>query len=243
MKIVKPGEAAKLKAMIWGPYGHGKTRFIATAQQDVRTSPMLLMDFEGGTQSLTGLDIDVVKITSWQEYSEVYNHLANDKHKYRSVGLDSISETHVFALLHILEMEKGNRKDPDLLQQGDYGKASVQLRRLGRSFRDLDLHVFFTALDKEVVDPRVGAVKMPALAGQLATEIPAMFDVTAYLAITQDEEGDPMRCLLLNNYPKFRVKARTPWEKPGEPSVVPDEIDNPSVTSLLDVMGFSKETE
>jgi hypothetical protein len=166
--------------------------------------------------------------------------LVEGKTPYKSIGVDSISETHIFALLSILDAEQANRRDANLLQQQDYGKATTQMRRLLRSFRDLPMHVFFTALARDIVEPKVGQVKVPALAGQLAEEIPGMMDVSGYLALTREKDSKTgeeydARSLLLKGFSQFRVKIRTAWASED----VPDYLDNPSVTQLLDVLKFS----
>jgi hypothetical protein len=233
--IRKPEDLRLAKVLVFGPPGHGKTTFLGTAQYDERTSPILILDFEGGSESLVGLDVDIVRVTSWDIYTEAFDYLANDKHDYKSVGIDSISETHIFSLLNILRLEGPTRKDPDLLQQGDYGKALVLMRRFLRDFRDLPMHVFFTSLAKEDLDSREGMVKKPALAGALADEAPGMMGIVGYLALTTDVEGNTMRTLLLKDYPRIRTKVRSSWAKHEE---VPNEIDNPTVTALLDALQY-----
>lgn len=239
MKIIKPDQGRFLKALIFGPAGAGKTHFLGTAQLDPRTSPVLFLDFEGGSQTLAGLDIDMVEIRDWDTYSQVYSELESPRSNlpYQSICIDSLSETHIFTLLDILEGEQARRNDPNALQQQDYGKATVQMRRFVRSFRDLPMHVFMTSLSKEVVEPRVGAVKVPALAGQLAEELPGLFDVAGYFAISQERGSDgtmqETRSLLLSGFSQFRVKARTRW---GD--VIPEYLDDPTVTKLLDVLHF-----
>lgn len=228
--ITRPEVIRFVKALIYGPSGHGKTRFLGTALDDERTNPMMFLDYEGGTSTLVGKPMDIVRIRDWQDYNEVYAYLKNGDHPYKSVGLDSISETHIFALFQIIEADV-RRKNPDLIEQGDYGIASVQMRRLLRAFRDLDMHVFAISLATEEVDPRVGKVKRPSLVGKLADEAPGIFDVVGYLAMEQGPDGVNNRWLLLNNYPQFRVKARTPWE-----ATIPNELENPTVTSLLDAL-------
>jgi hypothetical protein len=237
LEIAPPDALRYLKSLVFAPPGQGKTYFLGTAQDDPRTSPMLLLDFEGGIGTLAGLDVDVATIRSWEDYDEAYELLSSGDHNYKSVGVDSATETHTFALLDILAKEGPTRKDPELLEQRDYGKASVQMRRFLRHFRDLPMHVFFTALAKEVEEPRVGRVKVPMMAGQMADEIAGLVDIVGYLAQTEDEEGETMRLLLLQNYPKFRTKVRSRW---GE--ICPDEIEEPSVTTLLDTLGYKNTT-
>lgn len=232
MKISKPDAVTKAKVLVFSPPGHGKTYFLGTADDDERTSPCLFLDFEGGLQTLVGRDIDVATIRDWSDYNEAYALLADPKSPYKSVAIDSISETNIFALLKILEDDKIKRPDPDLAGQQDYGKSLVQMRRFIRSFRDLPIHVFMSALAKDDVESRVGTVKKPAMSGQMADELPGIMDVVAYLAL-EEQEGELQRLLLLHSWPKFRVKARTPMG-----IVIPSEILNPTVTSLLDVLGF-----
>ena len=235
IEITNPADQRFIKALIFGPPGQGKTHFLGTAQDDPRTSPMLLLDFEGGHETLAGLDIDVIEIRSWDDYNEAYELLAGDDHGYKSVGIDSISETHVWALLEILRTEGAARRDPELLEMRDYGKATVQLRRLLREFRDLPMHVFYTATTKEVEERGVGKVKVPNMSGQMADEVAGLMSVAGYMAIAEDEEeGGVTRTLLLQNYPGFRVKARAPWT-----TEVPDEIESPTVGALLDVMNVA----
>lgn len=237
-KISNPADLRLMRGLIFGPSGHGKTRFLGTAQLDPRTYPMIIFDFEGGSESLAGLDIDVAPIRDWQDYNEGYDFLQNGKHDYKSVGLDSISETHIFALLNILVVEEADRRNKkqnvDMLQQGDYGVALVQMRRLIREFRDLPLHSFFTSLATEELDAREGMVKKPALAGAFRDEGPGLMSVVGYLALTTDTEGETIRSLLLKNHARIRTKVRTEWDAKD----VPNEIDEPTVTKLLDVLHF-----
>lgn len=234
LQIVKPSANRYCKALIFAPGGAGKTVLAGTAALDKRCTPALVLDFEGGSESLSGLDIDIGPIKSWQDYNEAYELLASGDSGYRSVIIDSISETHKFALLDILRKEGPNRKDPELLEQRDYGKATVQMRRLLREFRDLPMHVFFISHAKELEVPREGRVRIPDLAGQMAEEVSGLMSVCGYLA-QFEEDGETHRTLLLHSFPKFRIKARTPWDV-----TVPEELIDPTVTSLMDSLGYGE---
>ncbi len=248
MEVVSPSDRRYCKALIFAPAGAGKTVLLGTAQEDERTFPMLLLDFEGGTESLAGLDIDTVPIRSWEDYNEAYEALANgdtldfeddgdgysiDFSAYKSLGIDSISETHKFALLEILRKEGASRRDPDLVEQGDYGRATTQMRRLLREFRDLDMHVFFAAHAKETDIPREGRVRVPDLAGQLAEEVSGLMSIAGYLAQYEEDDGELHRSLLLHSFPKFRIKARTRWGV-----TAPQEIIDPTIAKILDALGY-----
>lgn len=242
MQITKPGESTHLKALIFGPYGSGKTHFLGTAQEDPRTFPAIYLDFEGGDQTLAGLDIDEARVRTWDDFNSVYDGLSKGEGGYRTILLDSLSETHIFALMEINETQGRD----DVLQIQDYGKASIQMRRLIRLFRDLPYHVFMTAQDKTDKEARVGNVKKPALAGQMADEAPGLFDLCGYLTtsvippVSPSKEPTEVRSLLLKNFSQFRVKIRTGW---GREDTVPDYIDEPSITSLLDVLGYAMPEE
>lgn len=247
LTITKPGVQRLAKCLVYGPTGHGKTYFLGTAQDDPRTYPMLLLAFEAGTSTLSGLDIDIAPIKSWDDYNEALRLLRSGKHEYKSVGVDSVSETHIFSLLTVAQQRAGAtgsvlqgeittdlnvRDDPDLLQQQDYGKSRIQMLRFLRAFRDLPIHVFFTATSMEETDVREGTIKKPAMSGSLRDELPAIVDVSAYLAVeTAPDQSVVARHLILQNYPKIRAKVRTPWGV-----TCPDEIADPTVTKLLDAL-------
>lgn len=228
MEVTKPDQFRFAKMLIYSPAGHGKTSFLGSANQDERSSPILLLDYEGGTETLAGIDVDVVRIRDWNDYNEAFDFLVRGKHEYKSVGVDSVSETHTMALFH--QLDTRNRKIENLLEQGDYGIALTQMRRFIREFRDLPMHVFFTALAKEETDVREGVVKKPAVPGSFSEDILGIPNIVGYLALKYDDEGIATRTLLLR-FPKIRTKVRTPLGV-----VVPDEIEEPTVSKLLDLV-------
>lgn len=244
LEVHLPDQRRFCKALIFGPAGHGKTRLLGTAQDDDRTFPMAFLDFEAGYETLAGLDIDVFPIRSWRDADQIYEALLDGKVKrvgdeeidfseYKSVGIDSISEWHRWALLTILDQEGTRRKNPDLIEQGDYGTAAVQMRRTLRKFRDLPMHVFYAAHAKRIDVPREGTITLPDMSGQLAEEVSGLVSLCGYLAVTTNEEGEEERLLLLRNWPRYRIKARTRWG-----GSVPDEIVEPTIGDILDVLEY-----
>jgi hypothetical protein len=232
-QIMHPSTARFLKCLLYSPPGHGKTFLAGTAQDDPRTSPCLFIDFEGGTDTLVGRDdLALIRVRSWDDYREAF--LEAQTGKYKSVVVDSLGETQLFALTTILGNNKVKRYDDDLLTQQDYGIALVQMRRFVRQWRDLDLHVIMTALARDAIDAREGSIVVPKFAGQFTEDAGAMMSVVAYLALTTDDKTkQTRRVLLLKNQPKYRVKARTPMDVD-----VPDTLDDPTIGRLLDVLHF-----
>ena len=235
MNIVKPEQTVYAKCLIYAPMGHGKTRFCGTAQLDERTKPSLFLDFEGGALTLSGLDIDTVRIRSRSDFLDVYDEIRNNTDKYKSISIDSISEVEFGDLIDIIDSAKERRpeKDHDLIQQGDYGKGHVRLQRLVRQFRDLPYHIFVTAGSQDVLEARVGIVKKPQLTGKMADQIPAVMDVVGYLGI-REENGQAKRALMLQGFSDLRVKVRLPWDTHD----VPDQIEEPTVGKLLDALHY-----
>lgn len=235
LRITKPDAAAHLKLLLFSPPGHGKTGFLGTMEDDPRTSPALILDFEGGVTTLVGRDIDIATVRDWTDFNEAYALLSDPDTEYKAVGVDSISETQTGGLLKLLEERspEGKRPTDDTLTQGDWGTILVQMRRFVRHFKDLPMTVAMTALAGEDLDKVEGRVKVPLLQGSFQNEAPGIFDVVAYLAKSETDEGEAERLMLLHGHPGFRVKARAPMGVS-----VPQDIVDPTMTKLLDALGY-----
>src|SRR5262245_41956212 len=79
---------------IYGEPGVGKTWFVGTAQDHEATSPMLLLDIEGGTTTLRKRkDLDVIPVRSMQKLVEVQNMLYRENElSWKCIALDNMSE-------------------------------------------------------------------------------------------------------------------------------------------------------
>lgn len=231
----------RFKGLFYGPPGCGKTRLLGTAALDERTAPFAFIDFEGGRKTLKGLpgegtDWVHIRVKDWSEYNDAFERVEINDEGFKSFGIDSLSEMHNYALLQILEDNAERRKNPDLVEQPDYGVALVQMRRVVKYAKDLPLHFFCTAHAKTDTDPREGNISIPNLYGKAAFEIPGLLETVGYLTESVAGEGDESytyRTLLLQNYAKIRTKVRTSWDQ-----VAPDEVDDPTITKLFDELGY-----
>jgi hypothetical protein len=239
-KPVTGESVRRCKALIFGPPGQGKTHLLGTAVFDERCTPFIIWDFEGevldtlGGLPGLGTDWHHERIRTYDDLNTQYERLRVNDEGFKAFALDSLSELHIWMLLQQLDDGKPSRtSEPDLIQQGDYGVALVQLRRLVRELKDLPLHSFYTAHSKEEAVAKEGLVTMPSMAGKAAYEIPGLMTLVGYLGLTEDDEGATIRSLLLQNYVKVRTKVRTPWGIEA-----PDEIDNPTITAVLDALKY-----
>lgn len=244
LQLTTPAARAFLKSLIYGSGGYGKTTLLGTANEDERTRPMILLDFEGNTESLQGLDIDIVTMRDWDDFSEAYERLLLDGsfvsqftgEKFKSLGLDSLTEVNMYALreevLRKAPRRESKGEDPNYPQIQDYGVVLNQMQRLVRNFRELPMHVFMTAIDDDAVISGEGNVKLPMMVGQMRHQISALMSCHCCLVLTGSTE-DPHRTLLLHDIPKVRAKIRTPWKMNGS---APRELDDPTVTKLLDIL-------
>jgi phage nucleotide-binding protein len=214
--------------LLYGPPRVGKTVFAGSAGCDPRTAPVLVLDFESGASSLRGTpgDVHVLAINTWEDYNEIYEYLLNGEDvPYKTIVVDSISETHIFSLMGVVEksVQESDRRQNDLqIEQSDYGKSLLQMRKFLRSFRDLPYNIVFTAISKTEMVPGEGWVQKPFLFGQLADEVVGMFDVVAFLMHKDELESEGKRkrskkaspsnarVLILDNEPAIRLGTRRP---------------------------------
>lgn len=252
---MKPLNALRrARVLLFGPSGHGKTHLLGSLSDDPRTSPCLFLDYEGGVSTLIGKDFVeaevandlrnysgkssvVFSVRSWEDFSAAYQAITDAPNSFKSIAMDSGTEAQLMALLLRLEDTTRRRSNANALDENDYGIVLTQMRRLFREFRNLPYHFFVSALAKEDTDVREGKVKKPSFVGSFLDEAPGMFECVAYLALSEDrdENGEPKttRVLVLQNYPKIRAKVRMP-----DGMTAPDEIVNPTMGALLDVLGI-----
>jgi phage nucleotide-binding protein len=215
LRVTKAQERGQfLNLLIYGDSGIGKTTLAGSADVVTEMSPTLVVDVEGGTESLRHAypNVDVVRVKTWNEMQQVYDELHAGRHKYQTVILDSLTEIQKFSMMQImfdLIEKKGDEVDPDVPGMREWGKNIEQIRRFVRGFRDLPMNAIFTSLSKEDKNPRTGKSKtMPSLSGKVAAEVPAFLDVVLYYYIKRVDDVEK-RLLLSSPTETIIAKDRT----------------------------------
>lgn len=192
MEIKKTLELAaqKLKVLIYGEAGNGKTRFSGTTKP--RFNPFII-SAESGLLSLNklGHKYDYTEIKSWKELAEIFNFLKMGKHEYDTVILDSVSEMQNICMAQLLA-DSGKEQ----LQMQEWGLLGTRMQSMIRSFRDLDMNVIMTCLAETKTDELTGKTHTgPLLSGKTRDMIPAFFDEVFYAGVKtgKDKDGKEVR--------------------------------------------------
>lgn len=252
-QILSPGQLAGLQietvaqrsqflnCMIYGDSGIGKTTLAGSASVVRGMAPVLLIDVEGGTESLRNPypNVEVVRVKSIDQFQDVYNALYKGDHKYKTTIIDSGTEVQRFGMTEIMRelIERRPDLDPDVPGMREYGKSLNQMRKIVRGFRDLEMHTIFTALNGSFKDERTGLTMMqPSFTGQFAREVPALLDIVMYYYVkTVEENGErTLKRLLLTKKTDSQVaKDRT--------NKLPMIIEDPTMQIIYDLVVAGQE--
>lgn len=194
LQVVKAaGRPAQLNMMIYGESGLGKTTLAGSADAVPDMRNVLIIDVEGGTESLRVPypNVDVIRVASWQDMQNLYSTLQKGGHGYNTVVIDSLTELQKFSMDKIMRelVESKPDRDVDVPSMREWGKNITQIRQVVRAFRDLPVSTIFTALDRADKDERTGiTVHKPYLSGKLASEVAAFLDVVVFFYVKEVEE-------------------------------------------------------
>jgi len=171
-----------LKILWYGEQGTGKTLDMATL---ARRGPVIFVNAEGGLKKrplrvfeVPAENIELRPATSYQQLEALYwevKRMIEGQDPFCPIGIlfDSMSEitkvittnqvilrTHAAREKHdsMGTVPKESEINPFRVQLDDYGIMTEQLRALTRKFRDLPIHVGFSALSRREVDASGGEI-------------------------------------------------------------------------------------
>ena len=240
LKTIGAGSALQavphLNLLVYGDAGIGKTQLCGTAQDHAATSPILVLDVEGGTATLRRRpDVSVVRIKSiidlMMVFGEIEKALANnDSAAPKTVAVDSLTELQKLDMNDVMRalIKSNPDRDPDVPSQREWGKSSNHMRQIVRKFRDLPCNVIFTALAKREQDDSSGTtMTLPSMPGKLAAEVPAFLDVVGYM-FTQIESNKIERKMLCQPSRTKIAKDRL--------GVFGDILNDPTIPAMWEIM-------
>ena len=246
LNVYKPSvHDYRLKMLVYGDPGVGKTVLAATAMAVPSLREVLFINVESGILSITDAEEigvpelpDIKDFNSFKELEDIFLFLVTQPHGYKTVVVDSLSELQKYNLDSIVGEKMGKasksgqtRTSPDDIWQEDYGESTQNMRRVVRRFRDLPMNVIFTCHAVTSQDESKKEVIRPALTPKLCTSVEGYVDVVGYLytkeVVTTDGEESLVRKLLVQPYGKFHAKDRSPGGRLGT------VIEQPTMTEIM----------
>lgn len=155
-RILAISEASPyLRILVFGKNKKGKTRFAASAKN------VLIIDCnEEGTKSARKdyPNAKVYHVREWDDLAPIYWYLKRGNHNFEAVSIDTLTALQSIAITHILKQEAArdtNREDTKMTKR-DWGTLAEMMKGEVLRFRNLPMHVIFTAQEASSGDPEEG---------------------------------------------------------------------------------------
>lgn len=231
----------RIKVLIYGDPGSGKTYLSGTAQDSEYMANIHVFNIDGGMMTLAERrDIYATDVRSVQQLEDELYKIANNDPKYegiKTVVIDNITELQTLNIEDIVKVDLMSNKTRaksftiDEIFMEDYGKSTKQLTRILRGFRDLPINVIYIAHRKDKRRKGSDTVEesRPSLTDKLGTAITGYMDFVWYLyamEVPKEVNGEQIyqtqRFLLTQPYNGFVCKTRGAKFASALGTVIPD---------------------
>lgn len=132
--------------LIYGRSGQMKTRTACTAPK-----PLLIDVNEKGSRSTRrDLNPHVIRVTHWNELSDIYWFLESGEHDFKTWILDGVTSMANLAMKFVLgdEASRDASRDPDMPTRPAWGKLGELMKTQILNYRNLPMYGVFTALER-----------------------------------------------------------------------------------------------
>jgi hypothetical protein len=248
-----------LKLWLFGPGGSYKTRTVASAALDERSSPALIVSFAGNPVSFTDYakKPDVVEVSSINDLNLLYTWLANkmpaDHNLVKQVGLTPGYKTIAIDTVTELQREvfqvvqgtgtSGIVDIPPAMEQSHFGRGLAVLTKFARMMYALPMHVILTAQEGDKTNPQTLLTTFnPLVWGQSVREVAGYAYAVGRMAAASSLPSDVNRVIRDSKLPtpqycaiSFRPSIQSPLLKDQYGTLGPVMVD-PSITKMLDAL-------
>lgn len=230
----------RFRACVYGRPGSGKTRFAASAPK------VLIIDVnDEGTDSVRNdWDPQVFEVKYWQEINDIYWFLESGDHQFESVVLDGVTGLQNLCMKFVLgdEASRDASRDPDMPSRQVWGKVGELMKTQIINYRNLPMHVIFTALERRKSqgdddDDTMEVYTSPQVSPGIANTLEGAVGMIGYLGVQQvvqrQKEGDTKK--------RTRVARTRLWVGPREGYLTKDRyglkvpyLEAPNVQKIID---------
>lgn len=200
-----------VKALVYGPNNSGKTRFGASAPRP------LILDFnEQGTRSARGTGAKVIEIDNWDDVGNAYWLLASGKTRFETCVLDTITGMHRLAMDKVIG--DAEARDParprSMPDKRSYGQSGQLMRGMLLAYRNLPMHVIFTAQPRYERDEDTGqitevTVGLPAGCRGDAMDVVSIIGLLRPRRVKRGGKARWHDTLIVGRHSVYRTKDRT----------------------------------
>jgi phage nucleotide-binding protein len=209
--------------LVYGDPKRGKSWFAASAAEVAELSPVLILDTEGGSSAIARdwKDVDVIDIKSHAEMDDAVNALITQKHKYKTVVIDTLG-----VAMDRAEKFFGEKPENRNNKFGKWGDLKEWVTDMTRKLHSSPFLAILVAHAQDEKDDQTGAVKtVPMLPGSAKNTLPAIPDIIAYMTAESDEQGEIHRVMYMQS--SDRLVSGNRFGLPGR-------LVDPSMKKIID---------
>lgn len=149
--------------------------------------------------------------------------------RYTTVIIDSLTELEAYCFNQLLGITDTTRLDDETqsAEWSEYKKNHTMMQRVVRAFRDLPMHVIFTASEQFNQDESKRYKFSPDLTGKLSKKIQGFMDMVGYLAVGKEGEKT-IRRLYVSPSPGGKYDAKHRYQ-----AFKGEFFTNPTIKNIL----------
>lgn len=219
----------KLKVLLYGPSGTGKTSLASTASTVEELGPVLYIDLERGTAPAAKYgDLDnmlVVQPATYSEFADLLLKVSGDKDvPFKTVVIDTIDRLQELIKVHFTTAKPN---DSFAMWAATYDKVLDLVNKIAF---DLSLNIIcITHESREVTETERLSLIAPAFEGkQSFKKLPSIFDIIGRMTWEDvGEDGNEQLITVLNVKASSNILTKTRFDN------MPAMVGNPSMTKIV----------